>query len=83
MGSTGDKPRKRKHRLAKVPRGAEASNLHLAGLSNDSPSPGGHRLDHDEAHGRSEDIGTFGRMFLRLLGRRPKNPEQEQEQEPS
>ena len=81
MGTASNKPRKRRYRLPKVPKGAEPSNIHLAGLSNDSSSPGGHRLDHEKAHGRSENIGTFGRMFLWLLGRRPKNPEQEPQEE--
>jgi hypothetical protein len=83
MGSSGDKPRKPRRRMAKVPRGAEASNIHLAGLANDSGSISSHRVDHDKAHGRSEDIGRFGRFFLRLLGRRTSKPEQEPDQEQS
>ncbi|HVB50719.1 MAG TPA: hypothetical protein VND89_03125 [Acidimicrobiales bacterium] len=83
MGSSSDKPRKPRRHLAKVPRGAEASNIHLAGLSNDSGAEPGHRVDHDKAHGRSEDIGKFGRTFLWLLGRRSKHPELEHDEEQS
>jgi len=74
MGSSGIKPRKKRHRLAKVPRGTEVNNIQLAGLTNDGSSPHGHRLDHDAAKGRSENVGRFGRFVLWCLGRRPKDP---------
>ncbi|HVA53017.1 MAG TPA: hypothetical protein VNF05_05830 [Acidimicrobiales bacterium] len=60
--------------MAKVPRGAEASNIQLAGLTTSSDGPHATRLDHDAAHGRSENVGRFGRAFLWLLGRRRKDP---------
>jgi len=75
MGSSGDRPRKTRRRLAKVPRGAEANNIQLAGLTSSTDSVHGSRLDHDVAHGRSENVGRFGRFFLWLLGRRRKDPE--------
>ncbi|HEY5110960.1 MAG TPA: hypothetical protein VII67_01375 [Acidimicrobiales bacterium] len=74
MGTTGDKPRKRRRRMAKVPRGAEANNIQLAGLTTSSDGVHSTRLDHDAAHGRSENVGKFGRAFLWLLGRRRKDP---------
>jgi len=74
MGASGEKARKRKRRLAKVPRGAEANNIQLAGLTTSSDGVHGPRLDHDKAHGRSENIGKVGRGFLWLLGRRRKDP---------
>jgi hypothetical protein len=72
MGTTGSTPRKRRHRLAKVPRGEEANNIQLAGLSNNSGGPYGARVGHENAHGRSEDVGRVGRFFLWCLGRRRK-----------
>jgi hypothetical protein len=58
--------------MPKVPKGAEANNIHLAGLANDSGGPEGNRLDHEEAKGRSENVGRFGQFILRHLGRYPK-----------
>jgi hypothetical protein len=72
MGEAGNKPRKFRRRLAKVPKGAEANNIHLAGLANDSGGVHGNRLDHEAAKGRSENVGRFGQFILRLLGRYPK-----------
>lgn len=72
MGETGNKPRKYRERMTKVPRGAEANNVHLAGLTNSGGGTHGNRLDHEAASGRSEDIGGFQRFLLRCLGRYPK-----------
>lgn len=77
MGSSGDKPRKPRRRMAKVPRGAEANNIQLAGLTTSADSAHGSRLDHDAASGRSENIGRFQRFILWCLGRRPKPPVEE------
>ena len=74
MGSRGNRERKPKHRLAKVPRGEEANNIQLAGLSGSTSNPYGPRVGHENARGRSEDIGPVGTFVLRLLGRRPRNP---------
>jgi hypothetical protein len=74
VGASGDKPRKFRVRMAKVPKGAEPNNIHLAGLSNDSGGAYGSRVDHEAAHGRSENIGRFGKFVLWCLGRRPKDP---------
>jgi hypothetical protein len=75
MGASGVRPRKRKLRLAKVPRGEEVNNIQLAGLSNDTGGPYGPRVGHENARGRSENIGKFSTFLLRLLGRRTKEPE--------
>lgn len=80
MGASGDKPRKPRRRLGKVPRGLEPDNLPLAGLSESSGGMYGSRVDHDEARHRSSDLGRFGRAFLRLLGRRPRDIDSIEEQ---
>jgi hypothetical protein len=72
MGESGNKPRKYRERMAKVPKGAEANDIHLAGLSNTAGGTHGNRLDHEAASGRSEDINGFQRFILRCLGRYPK-----------
>ena len=72
MGEAGNKPRKHRERMAKVPRGAEANSVHLAGLTNSTGGTHGNRLDHDAASGRSEDLGNFQRFLLRCLDRYPK-----------
>jgi hypothetical protein len=79
MGEADDKPRKPRRRLGKVPRGLEPDNLPLAGLSESSGGLYGSRVDHDAAHRRSSDLGRFGRFFLRLLGRRTRNPQDEEQ----
>jgi hypothetical protein len=79
MGSSGDKPRKPRHRLPKVPRGEEPNNLPLAGLSNSTGGVYGNRVDHDKAHGRSSEVGKFGRGFLWLLGKRRREPQNTEE----
>lgn len=70
MGEAGNKPRKFRIRISKVPKGAEANAVHLAGLA-DSGGGGtnANRLDHQAAHGRSQNVGRFGQSVLRLLGR--------------
>jgi hypothetical protein len=80
MGSADEKPRKPRLRLGKVPRGLEPDNLPLAGLSETSGGTYGSRVDHDKARHRSSDLGRFGRGFLRLLGRRTRDPESNEEQ---
>lgn len=71
MGESGNKPRKRRVRMAKVPRGAEANSVHLAGLTSSTGGTHGNRLDHDAARGRSENLGNLQRFLLRCLGRYP------------
>jgi hypothetical protein len=74
MGSKGDKPRKRKHRLPKVPRYEEPNTLPLPGLvggATTGPGPAGYGGDHHRSH----EPGRAGKALLWLLGRRPKEPE--------
>ena len=73
MGSKGDKPRKPKHRLPKVPKGEEPNTLPLPGLvggATTGPGPAGYGGDHQH----SQDPGRAGKALLWLLGRRPKDP---------
>jgi len=76
MGSDGDTPRKPKHRLGKVPRYEEPNELPLPGLG----GGGGLGLGRS-GHGterRPLQPGRAGRLLLRVLGRRPKEPGQEE-----
>ena len=70
MGSSGDKPRKLRHRMAKVPKAEEVSNIQLAGLAESSAGVSGTRLGHEAAHGRSQNVGKVGKFVLWCLGRR-------------
>src|ERR1700722_6775884 len=68
MGSAGDKPRKPRHRLARVSKYPDSSGNPLAGLTG-----GGETAAPGESHGPSEHhhpIGRVGSAFLWLLGRR-------------
>jgi hypothetical protein len=65
--------------MAKVPKAEEIANLHIAGLTESTAGVSGTRLGHEYAHGRSQNIGTVGKFVLWCLGRRPKNPQAEQE----
>jgi len=76
MGSDGDTPRKPKHPLGKVPRYEEPNELPLPGLG----GGGGLGLGRS-GHGterRPLQPGRAGRLLLRVLGRRPKEPGQEE-----
>src|SRR5579863_6361874 len=71
MGEAGNKPRKFRRRLPKVPKGAEPNDIHLAGLANSSGGAYGNRLDHELSGSRSQNLSKFGRFILWCLGRRP------------
>jgi len=75
MGESGNEPRKHRIRMRKVPKGAEANDIHLAGLTSSGGGSHGNRLDHEAASGRSEDIGRFQQFLLKCLGRYPKKEE--------
>ena len=77
VGEAGNKPRKFRRPMPKVPKGAEANDIHLAGLSNSGGGVHGNRLDHEAASGRSQDLGRFGRLFLKLMGRYSKESQSE------
>jgi hypothetical protein len=80
MGASGDKPRKPRRRMAKVPKYEETNNIQLAGLAENSGSVAGTRLGHSTAKGRSQNLGRVGAFVLWCLGRRPKEPAEETEQ---
>ena len=77
MGTSADKPRKLRHRLAKVPKYEETNNIQLAGLAETSGAVAGTRLGHSTAKGRSQNLGPVGAFVLRCLGRRPKEIDDE------
>jgi len=66
MGSAGSKPRKRRHRLDKVPKYEEPNRAE--GFTGGSFGRVGHSSDGHQAKGP----GRVGSYVLRLLGRRPK-----------
>ena len=73
MGSKGDKPRKPKHRLPKVPKYEEPNTLPFPGLvggATTGPGPAGYGGNHEH----SQEPGRAGKALLWLLGRRPKDP---------
>lgn len=73
VGSKGEKSRKPKHRLPKVPKYEEPNTLPLPGLvggASAGPRPGGYGGDHQH----SQAPGRAGKALLWLLGRRPKEP---------
>jgi hypothetical protein len=78
VGSAGDKPRKRRHPLRKVPKYETPNTLSFPGLTGESEfgqSAGrfGHGSDGKE-YGRP---GLIGRGFLRVLGMRHRGAEVE------
>lgn len=72
MGSAGEKPRKQKRRLAKVPKYEEPNTLPLAGLTGSSEEVFGSRYGHFADHHRQKEPGRFGAFVLRRLGMKPK-----------
>jgi hypothetical protein len=74
MGSAGEKSRKTKRRLSKVPKYEEPNTFPAAGLTGGGGSDVygsryGHSADH---HGAGERPGRFGAFVLRCLGMKPK-----------
>jgi hypothetical protein len=74
MGSAGEKQRKAKRHLSKVPKYEEPNTFPAAGLTGDGGGGGygsryGHSADH---HGQRERPGRFGAFVLRCLGMKPK-----------
>jgi hypothetical protein len=72
MGRAGEKPRKPKRRLAKVPKYEEPNTFPAPGLTGSSGEVFGSRYGHsaDHHHGQ-EEPGRFGSFILRLLGKKP------------
>lgn len=73
MGSAGEKPRKRKRHLAKVPKYEEPNTLPLAGLTGSSDEVFGSRYGHSADHHQQKEPGRFGAFVLRRLGMKPKS----------
>lgn len=71
MGSSGDKPRKPRHPLAKVPKYEEPNSLPLPGLGGSSESGSG-RFGHGSDHKHPGKPGRAGTFLLRMLGMRSK-----------
>ena len=73
MGSAGDKPRKQKQRLPKVPKYEEPNSLPAQGLTGSSGGVFGSRYGHSADHHPHKEPGRFGAFILRLLGMKPKS----------
>ncbi len=67
MGSAGDKPRKRRHPLPKVPKYEEPNSLPLAGSGGSGGAESG-RFGHGSDHNRNNKPGRAGSFLLRMLG---------------
>jgi hypothetical protein len=73
MGSSGDKPRKPRNPLAKVPKYEEPNELPLPGLTgSDEFGLRNGRFGHSSDHKHPGTPGRTGKLLLKLLGRRPK-----------
>jgi hypothetical protein len=73
MGSAGDKPRKQKRRLSKVPKYEEPNTFPAAGLTGGGADVYGSRYGHSADHHGHKPPGRFGAFVLRLLGQNPKS----------
>ena len=74
MGSKGAKPRKPKHPLPKVPKYEEPNEIPLAGLGGGAATGVG-RFGHSAGGHHNGEPGRAGKFLLRLLGKRPRDPE--------
>ena len=74
MGSAGNKPRKQKRRLAKVPKYEEPNTLPAQGLTGSSGAVFGSRYGHSaDHHAQGKEPGRFGAFVLRVLEMKPKS----------
>jgi hypothetical protein len=73
MGSSGDKPRKQRRRLAKVPKYEEPNTFPAPGLTGSSGPAFGSRYGHSADHHSQKEPGRFGAFILRCLGMKPKS----------
>jgi hypothetical protein len=69
MGTSGDKPRKPRRRLARVSKYSDSSGNPLAGLSGGGDGMVGPGTGHGPSE-HNEPVGRVGSFFLGLLGRR-------------
>ena len=72
VGSGGDKPRKQRRRLAKVPKYQEPNTFPAAGLTGSAGGVYGSRDGHSADHHKSKPPNRFGAFVLRCLGMKPK-----------
>ena len=72
MGSAGDKPRKTRRRLSKVPKYEEPNTFPAAGLTGSSGDVYGSRYGHSADHHGRKPPGRFGEWVLRVLGLKQK-----------
>jgi hypothetical protein len=73
MGSTGDKPRKPRRRLSKVPKYEEPNTFPAAGLTGGGGGVYGGRYGHSADHRARKPPGRFGAFILRVLGQKPRS----------
>lgn len=73
MGSAGDKPRKPRRRLGKVPKYEEPNSFPAAGLTGSSGGVYGSRYGHSADHHQQKAPGRFGQFVLRCLGLKQKS----------
>jgi hypothetical protein len=73
VGKAGDKPRKRRRRLAKVPKYEEPNTFPAAGLTGGGDEVFGARYGHSAGHRPPGRPGRFGAFVLRCLGMKPKS----------
>ena len=72
MGRAGNKPRKTKRRLGKVPKYEEPDTIPLAGLTgSNGEEVFGSRYGHAADHHQEKQPGRFGSFVLRVLGMKP------------
>jgi hypothetical protein len=72
VGSAGDKPRKRRRRLAKVPKYEEPNPVPGGGLTGGGDDVFGSRYGHSADHHAQKEPGRFGAFVLRMLGLKQK-----------
>ena len=73
MGRAGNKPRKPKRHLGKVPKYEEPNTIPAAGLTGSSGGVFGSRYGHSTDHHQQKEPGRFGSFVLRVLGMKPKS----------
>ena len=73
MGRAGDKPRKPRRRLAKVPKYEEPNTFPAAGLTGGGEEVFNPRYGHSaDRHAHERRPGRFGAFVLRCLGMKQK-----------